>query len=161
MRRFLAYLGLLLPLLLQAESMPRFKVGTYNVCTSDSRLKSVRGNDSVSPQRLWCNSYTAVGDMIVHMDCDIMGLQEICDSIWNGPQNIRADVAAKGLRYEWILYPNTTHGHTFPMTMPLAINRRYSSAWRAVFSGWQAFLMHLKWPKMRPKAACVPPSGPI
>ena len=111
MRRFLAYLGLLLPLLLQAEPMPRFKVGTYNVCTSDSRLKSVRGSDSVSPQRLWCNSYTAVGDMVVHMDCDIVGLQEICDSIWNGPQNIRADVAAKGLRYEWILYPNTTHGH--------------------------------------------------
>ena len=111
MKRLLTYLGLLLPLLLQAESMPRIKVGTYNIFTSDSRLKSVNGNDNVSPQRLWCNSYTAVGDMIVHMDCDIMGLQEICDSIWNGPQNIRADVAAKGLQYEWILYPNTTHGH--------------------------------------------------
>ena len=111
MRKILTYLGLILPLLLSAENMPRMKVGTYNIFTSDSRLKSVDGNDKVSPQRLWCNSYTAVGDMIVHMDCDIIGLQEICDSIWNGPQNIRADVAAKGLRYEWILYPNTSHGH--------------------------------------------------
>ena len=111
MRRLLITLGLLLPLLLAAEPMPRFKVGTYNVFTSDSRLKSVQGSDKVSPQRLWSNSYTAVGDMIVYMDCDILGLQEICDSIWNGPQNIRADVAAKGLRYEWILYPNTSHGH--------------------------------------------------
>ena len=111
MKRFLTYLGLLLPLMLAAQPMPRIKVGTYNIFTSDSRLKSVNGNDNVSPQRLWCNSYTAVGDMIVHMDCDILGLQEICDSIWNGPQNIRADVAAKGLRYEWILYPNTSHGH--------------------------------------------------
>ena len=112
MKRFLTtYLCLLLPLLLSAQPMPRFKVGTYNIFTSDSRLKNVRSSDQVSPQRLWCNSYTAVGDMIVHMDCDILGLQEICDSIWNGPQNIRADVAAKGLQYEWILYPNTTHGH--------------------------------------------------
>ena len=159
MKRLLTYLGLLLPLLLAAEPMPRFKVGTYNVCTSDSRLKSVRGNDSVSPQRLWCNSYTAVGDMVVHMDCDIVGLQEICDSIWNGPQNIRADVAAKGLRYEWILYPNTTHGH---ISYDDAIGYK-PEVFECLASGifWQAFLMHLKWPKMRPKAACVPPSGPI
>ena len=86
MKRFLTtYLCLLLPLLLSAQPMPRFKVGTYNIFTSDSRLKNVRSSDQVSPQRLWCNSYTAVGDMIVHMDCDILGLQEICDSIWNGP----------------------------------------------------------------------------
>ena len=111
MRRILTYLGLLLPLLLSAESMPRIKVGTYNIFTSDSRLKNVNGSSEVSPQRLWCNSYTAVGDMIVHLDCDIIGLQEICDSIWNGPQNIRDDVASKGLDYRWILYPNTTHGH--------------------------------------------------
>ena len=96
---------------LTAREMPRFKVGTYNIFTSDSRLKAVDSNPKVSQQRLWCNSYTAVGDMLVHLDCDIIGLQEICDSIWNGPQNIRADVASKGLDYQWILYPNTTHGH--------------------------------------------------
>lgn len=111
MRRILTYLALLLPLIAAAEPMPRFKVGTYNLFTSDSRVKNIQSSPKVSEQRYWCNSYTAVGDMLVHLDCDIIGLQEICDSIWNGPQNIRADVAAKGLDYEWILYPNTTHGH--------------------------------------------------
>lgn len=111
MKRLILIVAIMLPLTALAGGMPRFKVGTYNVCTSDSRLKTVKGSDAVSPQRLWCNSYTAVGDMIVHLDCDIIGLQEICDSIWNGPQNVRADVASKGLNYEWILYPNTTHGH--------------------------------------------------
>ena len=111
MRRLLTCLGLLLSLLLAAETMPRFKAGTYNVFTSDSRLKNVSRDSTVSPQRLWCNSYTAVGDMIVHLDCDIIGLQEVCDSIWNGPQNLRDDVASKGLDYKWILYPNTKNGH--------------------------------------------------
>ena len=113
MKRILViYLSfLMLPVLLCGQPQPRFKAGTYNVFTSDSRLKAVNGSSDVSPQRLWCNSYTAVGDMLVHMDCDILGLQEICDSIWNGPRNIRADVASKGLEYEWILYPNTRHGH--------------------------------------------------
>ena len=94
-----------------AREMPRFKVGTYNIFTSDSRLKNVSRDSTVSPQRLWCNSATAVGDMIVHLGCDIIGLQEICDSIWNGPQDIRSIVASKGLDYKWILYPNTKNGH--------------------------------------------------
>lgn len=102
---------LLSALWLSAGEMPRFKVGTYNLCTSDSRAKVIKANPDVSTQRYWGNSATAVADMIVHLDCDIMGLQEICDSIWNGPQNIRDMVAARGLEYEWILYPNTTHGH--------------------------------------------------
>jgi len=112
MKRTLILLSLLLSLLASAQNpMPKFKVGTYNIFTSDSRLKNVTGSDAVSEQRLWCNSAGAVADMIVHLDCDIMGLQEVCDSIWNGPQNIRALVADRGFDYEWILYPNTTHGH--------------------------------------------------
>lgn len=111
MRRLTVILALIAAVQLGAREMPRFKLGTYNVFTSDSRLKSVKGNSTVSEQRLWCHSHSAVGDMLVHLDCDIIGLQEICDSIWNGPQNLRADVASKGLEYEWILYPNTRHGH--------------------------------------------------
>ncbi len=103
--------SLLAALALQAGEMPRFKAGTYNIFTSDSRLKVIKANPNVSEQRYWCHSATAVGDMIVHLDCDILGLQEICDSIWNGPRNIRDIVASKGLEYKWILYPNTTHGN--------------------------------------------------
>ena len=111
MRRILSILLLLLSLPLAGAQMPRFKVGTYNLFTSDSRLKNVRSSAEVSEQRLWCNSAGAVADMIVHLDCDIMGFQEVCDSIWNGPDNIRKLVSGRGLAYEWILYPNTRHGH--------------------------------------------------
>ena len=99
---------MLLPL--YSSDRQRFKVGTYNLFTSDLRAKFVGSNPNMSPQRLWCNSATAVGDMIVSLDCDIIGLQEICDSIWNGPQNVRKVVADKGLEYKWILYPNTKFG---------------------------------------------------
>lgn len=110
-RYLLIILALFSAFLLGAREMPRFKVGTYNVFTSDSRLKVIKANPEVSEQRYWSNSASAVADMIVHLDCDIMGLQEICDSIWNGPQNIRKLVADRGYEYEWILYPNTRHGH--------------------------------------------------
>jgi len=97
-----------------SAEMPRFKVGTYNLFSSKSRVDHYfhySKNEGMSPQRFWCNSAIAVGDMIVEMDCDILGVQEVCDSIWNGPQNIRDVVAAKGLDYQWILYPETEHGH--------------------------------------------------
>ncbi len=111
MRRLTLILLTLLSLSLSGREMPRFKVGTYNLFTSDSRLKFIGRDSTVSKQRLWCNSAGAVADMIVHLDCDIMGVQEVCDSIWNGPRNIRKLVADRDLEYEWILYPNTTHGH--------------------------------------------------
>lgn len=112
-KTILFFILLLMPLLQcgAQENLPCFKVGTYNLFTSDSRVWHLKKNKDASAQRYWCNSAGAVGDMIVSLDCDIMGVQEVCDSIWNGPQNIRDIVAAKGLDYIWILYPNTKHGH--------------------------------------------------
>lgn len=112
-KTILFFILLLMPLLQcgAQENLPCFKVGTYNLFTSDSRVWHLKKNKDASAQRYWCNSAGAVGDMIVSLDCDIMGVQEVCDSIWNGPQNIRDIVAAKGLDYTWILYPNTKHGH--------------------------------------------------
>ena len=80
--RKLLLLFLLVPLLAQAQS---FKVGTYNICTSGSRKSFVeKGKAGViaDPQRYWCNSATAVADMIADLDCDVIGIQEVCDSIW-------------------------------------------------------------------------------
>ena len=111
MKRLLIILLCLLPLPLVGEEALGFKIGSYNLFTSDSRLKFISRDSSVSHQRYWCNSATAVADMIVHLDCDILGLQEICDSIWSGPQNIRSLVEDRGGGYQWILYPNTRHGH--------------------------------------------------
>ena len=72
-----------------------FKVGTYNIFTSDSRVKSINKNPQVSTQRYWCNSAPAVATMISELDCDVLGVQEVCDSIWGvkGENDIKKLVA--------------------------------------------------------------------
>ena len=90
-----------------------FKVGTYNIFTSDSRVKAINANPQVSPQRYWCNSALAVASMISELDCDILGLQEVCDSIWGvkGENDIKRLVAEQGkVDYDWVLYPNSKSG---------------------------------------------------
>ena len=90
-----------------------YKVGTYNIFTSDSRLKVIDKNEDVSKQRYWCNSAPAVASMISELDCDVLGIQEVCDSIWGvkGDNDIKRLVAEQGkVDYDWILYPNTKKG---------------------------------------------------
>lgn len=99
---------------LAKESTFTLKVGTYNICTSDSRLKKISKGQFTSEQRYWCNSADAVAAMIADLDCDVIGLQEICDSIWGvkGVNDLRDKVAqARGDKsYDWVLYPNTSKG---------------------------------------------------
>ena len=75
-----------------------FKVGTYNLYTSDSRKKVIEKDSTVSHQRYWCNSAQAVARMISELDCDILGVQEVCDSIWGlkGDKDVRKLVADQG-----------------------------------------------------------------
>ena len=90
-----------------------FKVGTYNIFTSDSRVKSINKNPQVSTQRYWCNSAPAVATMISELDCDVLGVQEVCDSIWGvkGENDIKRLVAEQGkVDYDWVLYPNSKSG---------------------------------------------------
>jgi endonuclease/exonuclease/phosphatase family metal-dependent hydrolase len=90
-----------------------FKVGTYNIFTSDSRVKAINANPQVSPQRYWCNSALAVASMISFLDCDVLGVQEVCDSIWGvkGENDIKRLVAEQGkVDYDWVLYPNSKSG---------------------------------------------------
>lgn len=50
--------------------------------------------------------------MIASLDCDIIGLEEVCDSMWAEAGNIdlkKKVAAARGDDdYDWILYPNTS-----------------------------------------------------
>ena len=95
-------------LLVTSLSAQEYKVGTYNIYTSGSRKKAVETVSDVSAQRYWCNSAPAVASMISDLDCDLLGVQEVCDSIWGvkGNNDIRKMVADKGkVDYEWILYP--------------------------------------------------------
>ena len=117
--RKLLLLFLLVPLLAPAQT---FKVGTYNICTSGSRKSFVeKGKAGViaDPQRYWCNSATAVADMIADLDCDVIGIQEVCDSIWGnkGDLDIRRLVEERHPGYEWILYPNTVKGISYDVAI--------------------------------------------
>ena len=104
-----------------AQEQP-LKVGSFNLCTAGSRKSFIeKGKAGVfaGPQRYWCNSATAVADMIAEMDCDILGVQEVCDSIWGvkGDLDIRRLVAERGKEYIWILYPNTRKGISYDVAI--------------------------------------------
>lgn len=99
-----------------------FRVGSYNICTSGARKSFVeKGKAGViaGEQRYWCNSATAVADMIVSLDCDVIGLQEVCDSIWGlkGDKGLREMVAKRTDAYAWILYPNTDKGISYDVAI--------------------------------------------
>lgn len=121
MRRLFVMAGLLVSLVAMAQE-PVFKVGSFNLCTSGSRKSFVeKGKQGyiAGPQRYWCNSATAVADMIAELDCDVLGVQEVCDSIWGnkGNNGLRPLVAARGCKYEWILYPNTDKGISYDVAI--------------------------------------------
>lgn len=90
------------------------RIGAYNVCESDARAKHVKRGDLKSPQRLYCNSADALASMIAGLDCDIIGLVEVCDSMWveagSGNIDLRKKIAQhRGDKdYAWVLYPNTS-----------------------------------------------------
>ena len=70
--------------LMTSEAKPKskkvtIKVGSYNLMTSDSRVKHIAKTEGMSHQRYWCNSAPAVAAMVSDLDCDVIGLQEVCD----------------------------------------------------------------------------------
>ena len=82
--------------------------------TSDSRVKHIAKNADMSHQRYWCNSAMAVAAQVTDLDCDIIGLQEVCDSIWGltGDKGFRKMMEDAGnTQYKWVLYPNGSKGN--------------------------------------------------
>ena len=111
MKRIL-YILLLLPLALGAapKKAPKsqIKVALYNVTASQIRAKDV--SEGKAPvQRLWSNSVEAVAEQIATMDCDVVGLVDICDSIAGrqGNAGLPEALKAKGADYSWLLLSNT------------------------------------------------------
>ena len=113
MRRIYTLLFLFMGLTLAAQE--HIRIGSYNVAESEARRRQVvKGN--FTPERYYCNSAVALSAMIADIDCDIIGLQEVCDSMWvqagSGNIDLRKMVAKdRGDKdYDWILYPNTGKG---------------------------------------------------
>jgi len=118
MRRIVLALLLSVVGLMAADAKPNkkvtIKVGSYNLMTSDSRVKHIAKNADMSHQRYWCHSAKAVAAQVSDLDCDIIGLQEVCDSIWGitGDKDFRKMMEDAGdTRYKWILYPNSSSGN--------------------------------------------------
>ena len=118
MRRIVLALLLSVAAFTAAEAKPNkkvtIKVGSYNLMTSDSRVKHIAKNADMSHQRYWCHSAKAVAAQVSDLDCDIIGLQEVCDSIWGltGDKGFRKMMEDAGnTQYKWILYPNGSKGN--------------------------------------------------
>ena len=118
MRRIVLAVLFFLAAIIAAEAKPNkkvtIKVGSYNLMTSDSRVKHMAKTADMSPQRYWCHSAKAVAAQVSDLDCDIIGLQEVCDSIWGltGEKGFRKMMEDAGnTKYKWILYPNGSKGN--------------------------------------------------
>ena len=118
MRRVVLVLLLSVAAVIAAEAKPNkkvtIKVGSYNLMTSDSRVKHIAKTADMSHQRYWCHSAQAIAAQVSDLDCDIIGLQEVCDSIWGltGDKGFRKLMEDAGnTQYKWILYPNGSKGN--------------------------------------------------
>lgn len=106
----IGFLVLLICASAQFARAQEYKVGTYSLFSSDARRSAVEAEPDVSDQRYWCNSASAVASMIADLDCDVIGVQEVCDSVWGvqGENDIRKLVALKGQAdYDWVMLPGT------------------------------------------------------
>ena len=118
MRRIIFVFLLSVAAIMTIEAKPNkkvtIKVGSYNLMTSDSRVKHIAKTADMSHQRYWCHSAQAVAAQVSDLDCDIIGLQEVCDSIWGltGDKGFRKMMEDAGnTQYKWILYPNGSKGN--------------------------------------------------
>mgnify|MGYP002514829871 FL=1 len=118
MRRIILSVLLSVAAIVATEAKPNkkvtIKVGSYNLMTSDSRVKHIAKTADMSHQRYWCHSAQAVAAQVSDLDCDIIGLQEVCDSIWGltGDKGFRKMMEDAGnTQYKWILYPNGSKGN--------------------------------------------------
>ena len=112
MKKILLYILLLLPIAMGASPKKgpksEIKVAVMSVTASQTRAKEV-SSGKAPVQRLWSNSVSAVADQILAMDCDVVGLTGVCDSIAGRKGNVGLPEAlkAKGADYSWLILSNT------------------------------------------------------
>ena len=122
MRRALVILWLFGSLFASAAPKGKtpLRVGTYEVTNSFNRRVQVE-KGTMSPQRMWCNSAIAVADAIIESGCDIMGLQDVCDTIAGRRDGVRPlidIIRERGGDYDWLVLSN--RNPNFPLEGPMA-----------------------------------------
>ena len=99
-------------------------VGSYNIWAPSARKSVMDADATVSEQRSWANSYTAVADMIKLLDCDVIGLQEVTKMVYkttitSGNEDYDGNVHTLNSllpEYSWVIFNanNTTYDNLFP-----------------------------------------------
>lgn len=101
-------------------------VGSYNIWAPSARKTVMDDDATVSEQRSWANSYTAVADMIKLLDCDVIGLQEVTRMVYKTTYQGTSDnkdydgnvhtLNSLLPSYSWVIYNanNTTYDSSFP-----------------------------------------------
>lgn len=101
-------------------------VGSYNIWAPSARKSVMDADDTVSEQRSWANSYTAVADMIKLLDCDVIGLQEVTKMVYKTTYQGTSDnkdydgnvhtLNSLLPSYSWVIYNanNTTYDSSSP-----------------------------------------------
>lgn len=110
MRRILTLAALVAGI--AAAAAPRGKTalraGTYELTNSfNRRTQAEKGTMPV--QRMWCNSAGAVADAIIDSGCDVLGIQDVCDSIAgrrDGVKPLIDIIREKGGDYDWLVLSN-------------------------------------------------------
>ena len=119
MKRILSILLMLAAITALAAPKVPIRVGTYEITNSfNRRVQAEKG--TMSPQRMWCNSAEAVAEAIIDSDCDIMGIQDVCDSIAGRREAVvpLIDVIkSKGGDYEWLVLSNSNPNFPLEGTM--------------------------------------------
>ena len=84
------------------------KAAVYYLGISQTRAQDV-AQGKAPASRLWSNSVRAVAEQIVAMDCDIIGLTGVCDSIAGkvGNVGLMPALKAKGADYSIMILSNT------------------------------------------------------
>lgn len=105
-----------------ASTLTSIKVGSYNIWAPSARKSVMEDTEkygTVSEQRSWANSYTAVADMINSLDCDVIGIQEVTKMVYqttltSGNEDYDGNVHTLNSllpNYRWVIYNshNTTY----------------------------------------------------
>ncbi|MBR1706223.1 MAG: hypothetical protein IJ721_05465 [Bacteroidales bacterium] len=118
-----------LPMTAQKKGRSPLKAGTYEIGNSFNRRVQVE-KGALSAQRMWCNSAAAVADAILDADCDILGIQDVCDSIAgrrDGVEPLIDIIRRRGGDYDWLVLSNTNPN--FPLEGP--VSNGNGVIWRA------------------------------
>lgn len=119
MKRLILLLSVFASFLLAAAPKLPIRVGTYELSNSfNRRVQAEKG--AMPLQRMWCHSAGAVADAIIDSGCDILGIQDICDSIAgrrDGVKPLIEIIREKGGDYDWLVLSNSNPNFPLEGTM--------------------------------------------